>query len=68
MGPKGFTFNQFLVDAEEPLLYHTGMRQLFPLGRAGVEQVLPVEQLRWITFAHADDSAARPRTGGRPAE
>ena len=29
--PAGFTFNQFVVDAEEPLLYHTGMRQLFPV-------------------------------------
>ena len=31
IGPTGFTFNQFLVDAEEPLLFHTGMRGLFPL-------------------------------------
>jgi len=54
VGPQGFTFNQFLVDAEEPLLYHTGMRQLFPLVRAGVEQVLPVERLRWIAFAHVE--------------
>ncbi|MDP9102031.1 MAG: MBL fold metallo-hydrolase [Actinomycetota bacterium] len=50
----GFTFNQFLVDAEEPLLYHTGMRQLFPLVRAAVETVLPVERLRWIAFAHVE--------------
>jgi len=40
IGPTGFTFNQFLVDAEEPLLYHTGMRQLFPLVREAVEKVL----------------------------
>lgn len=26
VAPGGFTFNQFLVDAEEPLLHHTGMR------------------------------------------
>jgi hypothetical protein len=31
VGPDGFTFNQFLLDAEEPLLYHTGMKGLFPL-------------------------------------
>jgi hypothetical protein len=31
IGPTGFSFNQFLVDAEEPLLYHTGMRRLFPM-------------------------------------
>jgi hypothetical protein len=42
VGPGGFTFNQFLVDAEEPLLYHTGMRQLFPLVSGAVERVMPV--------------------------
>jgi flavorubredoxin len=54
LAPGGFTFNQFLVDAEEPLLYHTGMRQLFPLVREAVERVLPVESLRWIAFAHLE--------------
>src|SRR5207302_9199075 len=54
IAPGGFTFNQFLVDAEEPLLYHTGMRQLFPLVGEAVERVLPVESLRWIAFAHLD--------------
>lgn len=54
LAPGGFTFNQFLVDAEEPLLYHTGMRQHFPLVRDAVEQVLPVESLRWIAFAHVE--------------
>lgn len=54
IGPDGFTFNQFLVDAEEPLLYHTGMRSMFPLVREAVEQVLPVERLRWIGFAHVE--------------
>lgn len=52
--PGGFTFNQFLVDAEEPLLYHTGMRGLFPLVRDAVERVLPVERLRWIAFSHVE--------------
>lgn len=54
VAPGGFTFNQFLVDAEEPLLYHTGMRQLFPLVREAVEKVLPVERLRWVAFAHVE--------------
>jgi flavorubredoxin len=54
IGPTGFTFNQFLVDAEEPLLYHTGMRQMFPLVREAVERVLPVERLRWVAFAHVE--------------
>ena len=54
VAPGGFTFNQFLVDAEEPLLYHTGMRGLFPLVRDAVERVMPVERLRWIAFAHVE--------------
>src|SRR3954469_21337096 len=54
IGPTGFTFNQFLVDAEEPLLYHTGMRGLFPLVREAVERVMPVERLRWIAFSHVE--------------
>ena len=54
IAPGGFTFNQFLVDAEEPLLYHTGMRNLFPLVREAVERVLPVERLRWIAFSHVE--------------
>ncbi|AEV84673.1 beta-lactamase [Actinoplanes sp. SE50] len=54
IAPGGFTFNQFLVDAEEPLLYHTGMRQLFPLVKEAIERIMPVERLRWISFAHVE--------------
>jgi flavorubredoxin len=54
VAPGGFTFNQFLIDAGEPLLYHTGMRALFPSVRAAVERVMPVERLRWIAFAHVE--------------
>jgi hypothetical protein len=54
VGPDGFTFNQFLVDAEEPLLYHTGMKGLFPLVSREVARVRPLEQLRWIAFAHVE--------------
>jgi flavorubredoxin len=58
--PGGFTFNQFLIDADEPLLYHTGMRALFPAVREAVEKVTPLERLRWIAFAHleADECGA----------
>src|SRR4051812_9089146 len=60
IGPTGFTFNQFLVDAEEPLLYHTGMRGIFPIVSEAVGRVLPVESLRWIAFSHleADENGA----------
>jgi flavorubredoxin len=52
--PAGFTFNQFLVDAEEPLLFHTGPRQLFPLVSEAVARVVPLERIRWITFGHLE--------------
>lgn len=60
IGPTGFTFNQFLIDAEEPMLYHTGQHFLFPTVRAAVERVMPVDRLRWISFAHleADECGA----------
>ncbi|MEV2271389.1 oxygen-binding di-iron domain-containing protein [Nonomuraea africana] len=47
-------FNQYLVNAEEPLLFHTGLRALFPSVSAAVERVVPVERLRWITFGHVE--------------
>ena len=54
MTPDGFTFNQFLIDAEEPLLFHTGPRGMFPLVAEAVAEVLPVESLRWMTFGHVE--------------
>lgn len=52
--PAGFTFNQFLVVADEPLIFHTGPRAMFPLVSEAVARVLPVEGLRWITFGHVE--------------
>ncbi|MES1152930.1 MAG: MBL fold metallo-hydrolase [Dongia sp.] len=52
--PAGFTFNQFLVMADEPLLFHCGMRGLFPLVSAAVAKLMPVEKLRWISFGHVE--------------
>src|SRR5215203_6144577 len=58
--PAGFTFNQFLVLGDEPLLFHTGLRRMFPLVRDAVARVLPPERLRWIAFGHyeADECGA----------
>ena len=58
--PGGFSFNQYLVVDERPLLFHTGPRKLFPLVRAQVETVLPIERLRYIAFSHyeADECGA----------
>src|SRR5688572_21841432 len=47
-----FSFNQYLVEDAEPLLFHTGPRRLFPLVREAVSHVLPAERLRWIAFSH----------------
>jgi len=54
IGPTGFTFNQFLVDADEPLIFHTGPRAMFPLVSEAIATVMPIERLRWITFGHLE--------------
>src|SRR4249920_949424 len=54
VSPEGFTFNQFLLAADEPLLFHAGPRGMFPLVAEAVAKVLPVESLRWITFGHVE--------------
>ena len=50
--PGGFSFNQYLMVDDEPLLFHTGPRKLFPLVREAVGHVMPVERLRHISFSH----------------
>src|SRR5919202_1025779 len=52
--PAGFTFNQFLIRAEEPLLFHCGHRTMFPMISAAVAKVMPVESLRWIGLSHLE--------------
>ena len=58
--PGGFTFNQYLIVDDEPLLFHTGLRKLFPVVREAIESVLPVERLRHLSFSHfeADECGA----------
>jgi len=50
--PFGFSFNQYLIVDDEPLLYHTGPRRMFPLIREAVASVMPVERLRHVAFSH----------------
>ena len=50
--PGGFTFNQYLIEDDSPLLYHTGPRKMFASIRAAIESVLPVQSLRYIGFSH----------------
>jgi ODP family beta lactamase len=49
-----FIWNQFLIDADEPLLFHTGLRSLFPPVSAAVARLIPIERLRWVTFGHVE--------------
>ena len=45
-------FNQFLVTDDEPLLFHTGMKAIFPLVREAVASVIDPASIRWISFSH----------------
>ena len=54
VGPSGLTFNQFLVDADEPLLFHCGQRALFPAVSKAAARVMDLRRLRWITFSHVE--------------
>src|SRR3984957_1648538 len=60
IGPTGFTFNQFLIDADDPAIFHTGPRAMFPLVSPAGASLLPLERLRWIMFGHleADECGA----------
>jgi flavorubredoxin len=58
--PAGFTFNQFLVLGDEPLLFHTGLRRMFSLTHDAVTRLIAPARLRWIAFGHyeADECGA----------
>jgi len=53
-GPTGLTFNQFLIDAEEPFLFHCGQRALFPSVAEAAARVLAPARLRWLSFSHVE--------------
>lgn len=52
--PAGFTFNQYLIMADAPLLFHCGGRNLFPAVSAAVATRMPLERLRYISFGHVE--------------
>jgi flavorubredoxin len=58
--PGGFSFNQYLVLDDRPLLFHTGPRRLFPLVSEAVAAVMPLERLRYVGLSHfeADECGA----------
>lgn len=53
-GTVGFSFNQYLIADDAPLLFHTGPRKMFPLVREAVASILPVEKLRYLAFSHVE--------------
>lgn len=58
--PGGFSFNQYLIVDDQPLLFHTGPRRMFPLVREAIDAVMPAQRLRYISFSHyeADECGA----------
>lgn len=52
--PDGFTFNQFLIRADEPMLFHCGPRAMFPLVSEAMSRVIDLKTLRWISFGHVE--------------
>ena len=62
-GGTPFSFNQYLIVDDQPMLFHTGQRQLFPLVREAIDSVLPASKLKYIAFSHfeADESGALNR-------
>jgi flavorubredoxin len=54
IGPGAFSFNQYLIVDDEPMLFHTGLRKIFPLVREAVASILPVERLRYIALSHVE--------------
>src|SRR5260370_41714631 len=61
--PAGFSFNQFLITGDAPLLFHTGPRAMFPLVSEAVATVVPPESLRWITFGHLESDECGSMNG-----
>jgi flavorubredoxin len=52
--PGGFSFNQYLIVDDAPLLFHTGYRGHFPGIRDAIARVVPVADLRYIAFSHVE--------------
>src|SRR5580658_4055674 len=61
IGPEPFTFNQFLIDGDAPMLFHLGHRGFFPSISAAVAKVTPLTRIRYLAFGHveADECGAR---------
>lgn len=58
--PGGFNFGQYLIVDDEPVLFHSGLRRMFPLVREAISKVMPVDRLRYVGLSHfeADEAGA----------
>ncbi len=45
-------FNHFLIKDDEPMLYHAGMRQMFPAVLEAVSKLIDPSKIMWIGFSH----------------
>jgi flavorubredoxin len=59
-GGAGFSFNQYLIVDDAPMVFHTGMRRMFPLVSEAIRAVMPLERLRYLGLSHfeADECGA----------
>ena len=59
-GGLAFNFNQYLIVDDAPMVFHTGLRQLFPLVSEAIRTVLPLERLKYVGLSHfeADECGA----------
>jgi len=53
-GGTGFSFNQYLIADDQPLLFHTGPRRMFPFVLEAVGTILPAQRLRYVSFSHVE--------------
>ena len=53
-GDKSFSFNQYLIVDDEPMLFHTGLRKLFPLVSDAIGRVLPLDRMRYFALSHVE--------------
>lgn len=50
-----FSFNQYLIDDDEPLLFHTGPRSMAAVVLRAIEHVMPLQKLRWVGYSHCEN-------------
>ena len=65
--PGGFSFNQYLITGDAPVIFHTGPRGMFPLVREAIENVVPVADLKYIGLSHFESDECGALNGSSPS-